>query len=279
VDIYNKTKGNQMKISILANDCVLKRGILAEHGLSIFIEYNNKSILFDTGQTDIFCRNAKSMNIDLTKTDAVILSHGHYDHCGGTEFLTDNKTVYANEELFIKRYALNPDKSLREIGLTKECKTKLDLCNVIFTQGVMQIFPDVYIFGESDVQKDCVSSGFYKQEKDNIVKDNFDDEQLLVIDTKKGLCVISGCSHKGIKSCLESVKKTFGKNIYMFMGGMHLNSACNDRITAVIKYFQAEKIKKVIPLHCTGICAISEIKKALNDSCMILYTGDTLELK
>ena len=72
-----------MKVSILADDIVNKRNLLAEHGLSLYIEYNGINILFDTGQSSVYCHNAAIMGIDLQSTDCIILSHGHYDHCGG----------------------------------------------------------------------------------------------------------------------------------------------------------------------------------------------------
>lgn len=72
-----------MKISILTENRTSKGKFLAEHGLSVFIEFNDMNILFDTGQTDVYCHNASFMGVDLSKTDCIILSHGHYDHCGG----------------------------------------------------------------------------------------------------------------------------------------------------------------------------------------------------
>lgn len=72
-----------MKIHILTDNQVKKRRLLAEHGLSIFIEHEKTHILFDTGQSDIYCHNADEMGVDLKQTDCIVLSHGHYDHGGG----------------------------------------------------------------------------------------------------------------------------------------------------------------------------------------------------
>ena len=54
-----------------------------EHGLSFYIETKNHRLLVDSGATDLFLWNAKTLGIDLTKVDTMILSHGHYDHGGG----------------------------------------------------------------------------------------------------------------------------------------------------------------------------------------------------
>ncbi len=98
-----------------------------EHGLSFFIEKNGFSILFDTGSTGAFVENARKMGVDLENLDATVLSHGHYDHCGGLEsfFKVNNEsTIYLRKNadddyylkylIFFKKY----------IGLNKELLKK-----------------------------------------------------------------------------------------------------------------------------------------------------------
>jgi metal-dependent hydrolase (beta-lactamase superfamily II) len=75
-----------MKISVLTDNYPGPH-TPAEHGLSYFIEYDGKRLIFDTGQTDMFLRNAEVMKINMKNIDAVILSHGHFDHGNGLEFL------------------------------------------------------------------------------------------------------------------------------------------------------------------------------------------------
>ena len=110
-----------MKITVLTDDKVKKRGFLAEHGLSLFIEYEDCNILFDTGQSDVYIRNAKALQLDLNKTDYIVLSHGHYDHCGGISCLPElkkNPKIYVQETALKNKYAISPDgKSYREIGI------------------------------------------------------------------------------------------------------------------------------------------------------------------
>ena len=72
-----------IRITTLVENTASGVSLLAEHGLSFWIEYANKRILFDTGQSNILVKNAKALGIDLAETDAIVLSHGHYDHTGG----------------------------------------------------------------------------------------------------------------------------------------------------------------------------------------------------
>ena len=73
-----------LKITTLIENQPDEAGALAfEHGLSLYIEFAGKRLLFDTGQTGAFVDNARKLGVDLTTLDAVVLSHGHYDHSGG----------------------------------------------------------------------------------------------------------------------------------------------------------------------------------------------------
>ena len=83
---------NNMRIVTLIENLVYKQGLTAEHGLSFYIETENRKILFDTGQSALFMQNAKTMDIDIREIDIVVVSHGHYDHTGGLHaFLLENK--------------------------------------------------------------------------------------------------------------------------------------------------------------------------------------------
>lgn len=93
-----------MKItSLTENTC--KTGLPSEHGLSLYIETEEHTILFDMGQTDLFARNAEQLGADLEKVDIAVLSHGHYDHGGGLKkFLELNHTA----PVYLSRYAFEP---------------------------------------------------------------------------------------------------------------------------------------------------------------------------
>lgn len=275
-----------MKIYILTDDKVKKRGFLAEHGLSIFIEHENTSILFDTGQSDVYIRNAKAMQLDLNKTDFIVLSHGHYDHCGGlVHFSNTNKfpKVFAQATAFTKKYAINPDgKSYREIGIPwspKDYNVIKD--NLILVNGKVKIASDITLWGNipSTVAFEEVPKGFYIQNDKDMFSDMIADEQMLIFETAKGLIVFLGCSHPGVINCLNYALKQFpGKKIDTLVAGMHLENTSPLRLQMTMQHMIDLNIRRILPLHCTGIFAISEMKRFLGSRSHVLYAGDSIEL-
>jgi len=73
-----------MKITVLCNDKAVE-GFESEHGVSFFVELNGKNYLFDTGSTDVAVKNAAKLEINLSRIELIVISHGHYDHLGGRE--------------------------------------------------------------------------------------------------------------------------------------------------------------------------------------------------
>ena len=103
------------KITTLVENCVYGRKLQAEHGLSLYIETSGHRLLFDTGASDLFIRNARLLHIDLQKVDYLILSHGHSDHTGGLRYfleLNTQATVVCKREVFSPKF-----KDERENGM------------------------------------------------------------------------------------------------------------------------------------------------------------------
>ena len=174
------------KITTLVENCVYGRKLQAEHGLSLYIETSEHRLLFDTGASDLFIRNARLLHIDLQKVDYLILSHGHSDHTGGLRhFLELNKqaTVVCKREAFSPKF-----KDERENGM-KHTQT-FDLSRFRFIEEQTELLPGVFLFPSIDIidHEDTHFERFRVQKEDGChIPDTFQDE-LAVVLVEPGAC-------------------------------------------------------------------------------------------
>ncbi|HZJ78516.1 MAG TPA: MBL fold metallo-hydrolase [Clostridia bacterium] len=274
-----------MKFYVLANDIVQKRGFLAEHGLSIFIEHENGNILFDTGQTDVFLHNAKALGVELNSVDSIVLSHGHYDHCGGLTYLPPlkkNTKVYVQESAFDQKLAQNTDGSFRDIGIQWSENERNNIKkNIVYQNGSVKLNDTFSLHGQIPTARNQneVSKGLFVVKNGETIHDLMTDEQALVFKTEKGLVVFLGCSHPGVTNILDFILKKYPNNkIDTLVAGMHLNNVEDDRLQSTMHYIEDLGVRKIYPLHCTGIVSISKMKSFFGSKCCILYAGDSIEI-
>lgn len=279
-------KGKSMKISVLTENTVYKRGFVGEHGLSLLIENNSGKFLFDTGQTRIFQKNAKSLNENLEDLQGIILSHGHYDHCGGLGDWLNNENamltcpVYVNSAAWKGKYTKNPRSGqTRWIGIDWEaeiCKDTLELIE----EPKIEIADNMFLLSQVPYQVPFEPEPelFYHDEK-GMIKDIMSDEQLLVIREERGLFVFAGCAHPGIINCLTYVQDNFpNEKIYGIFAGMHLKSCKKERLEATIQSLKELQPEIIIPMHCTGIMAIAAIKEQLGECCILAEAGKVINI-
>lgn len=272
-----------MRVSFLNENTANKRGFAAELGLSLLIEQGDHRILFDTGQTDIFLRNASHMGASLDGLSAVVLSHGHFDHCGGLKYMAGREglpNIYVRRGAFLDKQAVNADgMTYRKIGIPwrREILEK----NIRWAEDRMEILPGVYLLGNipHTVEFEKSAGSFYVEEGGERRPDYMDDEQLLVFDTERGLCVFAGCSHPGVVSCMEYVRACFpGRPVRSLVAGMHLLNSSNERVEQTIRALRAMDISCLVPVHCTGILAIARMKEAFGEKCRLAEAGMVMEL-
>ncbi|MDI6840605.1 MAG: MBL fold metallo-hydrolase [bacterium] len=104
-------------------------------------------------------------------------------------------------------------------------------------------------------------------------------EQSLVLESKKGLVVITGCAHPGIVDILKKVIETFKQEIYLAMGGFHLAGWSDRELKGIIYNFKELSVKKVAPSHCSGERTVELFQQEYGQNFVKLGVGSKLEVK
>jgi 7,8-dihydropterin-6-yl-methyl-4-(beta-D-ribofuranosyl)aminobenzene 5'-phosphate synthase len=269
-------KADTISITTLIDDIPSEK-LRSEHGVSLLINYGEKRILFDTGQSNLLLGNAKILDIDLINTDAIVISHGHYDHTGG---LSNVLNIASKAKIYLHPAATEPKFSKKvsgaiSIGMSDFAKKAIQGRDVIWTTTPAQIFPGIAVTGQVPRINNFedVGGAFFLDE--NCRKpDELLDDQTLFIESAKGLIVVFGCAHSGVVNTLDYISKSTGQNkIYAVIGGMHLLNASQIRIANTIEAFKKYEIQKIVPLHCTGQRAVKDLKNIFGDKCLSSGTG------
>ena len=138
-----------IQIKVLIENTANRLGLLGEHGLSYFIQTKDRSLLFDTGQGSALANNAAILGADWQKVDAVVLSHGHYDHSGGLCFYSRQKDlpkIYAHPAAFEKKYAKSPQNQFRFVGISDEA-VSLFKDKAVWTERPTEVANGIWVTG------------------------------------------------------------------------------------------------------------------------------------
>ena len=231
-------------------------GFGSEHGLSFLIEVDQKMILFDTGASDLYKKSAAKLGIDLEEVDRIVLSHGHWDHGNGLQYM-EGKRLICHPGCFVKRYRKSGDGYLGLSLSKKEVGERFDL--ETFRQPI-RLSDHLWFLGEIPRK-----NNFEAQSTKYILEDGTDDfimdDSGLVAITNKGLVVISGCAHAGICNMIEHARRITGVfNIAAVIGGFHLR-AINNQTRKTIDYLEKLEVGQVLPSHCTFDPALDLFQK------------------
>lgn len=247
-----------VKISVLVDNAAYEQ-FLAQHGLSFYIQHNGYSLLFDTGYNRLFRENAQKLNINVDNADAIVLSHGHWDHGDGLEFI-NNKPLICHPGVFMKRYR-KPDKSY--IGLKMSKALAQSAFELITSEQPYRINENIYFLGQipRNLEFENQKTTFIDEKG---LEDKVPDDSAIAIVNKSRLVIISGCAHAGICNTVDYAKKVTGvESVTAVMGGFHLKYN-NAQTQSTIAYFKEQKIPHILPSHCTALPALSAFYEAFN---------------
>lgn len=259
-----------MKITVAVENSVafpfnpgIRPGILGEHGLSFVVELDGEKWLYDTGRGIALLPNLRTLQIEPDEIRGVILSHAHLDHFGALmDFLKVRSTpvdVYMHQAAFARRYTRIGD-SYRFVGLPWS-EEELTSAGAILHQNEepLCLAPGLWLTGGVERKNNFESvekKFFIDGENGEKCHDTIVDDQALLIETRKGVIVLTGCAHAGICNILETAKVILPhKHVRAVLGGLHLEGATTARLQATADYLQAQHLDMLAVGHCTGFGA------------------------
>jgi len=247
-------------------------GLTAEHGFALWVEAGGRRLLFDTGAGKALAPNAAALGLDPARTQALVLSHGHWDHTGGIAWLRRQAPlleVFAHPGVVQPRYSIR-DGSARAIQMPGEAMAALDAlepARVHWVQAPLELAPGVGLTGPIPRETDFEDPGgpFYL-DPEGRRPDPIEDDLALWIRTGKGLVVCVGCAHAGLVNTLRQVGRLHpGEGVRAVMGGLHLGAASPRRLDRTVAALAEMGLERVVPCHCTGDDAVARLQEALGD--------------
>jgi 7,8-dihydropterin-6-yl-methyl-4-(beta-D-ribofuranosyl)aminobenzene 5'-phosphate synthase len=275
-------------INVLAGDCLC----CAAHGLSCLVTVTRggaaRTLLFDSGpEADVFARNVQRLGVDLAPVEAIVLSHGHWDHAGGMIRALDlirgrnggrEIPYYAHPGMFRQRAAKLPNGGFRlmedvpdpralamhgaRVVATTEPQYPLD--GHFFVSGEI---PRVTSFERGLPGQHRLADDGVTWEPDELLMD----ERFIAVHVKgKGLLVLSACSHAGIVNVVRHARQCFpGIPVHGIMGGLHLSGTNEEIIPQTVDALREHDIQVIAAGHCTGWRAMTALCNAYGDKRLV----------
>lgn len=265
-----------MKASVLV-DNIGNNGFTGEWGLSFYIEYKDKKIMLDAGQSDLFVENAEKLGLSLADVDYAVLSHAHYDHADGMAMFfhqNDKAKLYLKESCRENCYD-RKEGHMKYIGIKKGMLEKYR-DRIIRVQGNLKISDGIWLISHSteSMKKAGEREHMYLKEGNDWVPDRFAHEQSLVFETESGIVIFNSCSHGGADNIINEVSAAFsGRRIRAMIGGFHLYNKSEEYVRRFAEKVRATGVEEICTGHCTGEEGYRIMREILGDRVHQLEAG------
>jgi 7,8-dihydropterin-6-yl-methyl-4-(beta-D-ribofuranosyl)aminobenzene 5'-phosphate synthase len=272
-------------MTVLVDNTAGPSSLITEHGLAFWIELQGRRVLFDTGQgDDTLVKNAKLLEIDISFSNAIVLSHGHYDHTGGLAAamkLSPRARVFMHPDAMAEKFSIHD--GVHEIGIPPFARDMLEHLSdrIKFTRKCTRVCGEIMVTGEiprSNKFED--TGGAFYVDSDGDQPDPIHDDQALFFETSEGTVIIVGCAHAGIVNTMDYISHLTGqRQIHCVIGGTHLARASQKRIGETIRAFRRYNVNRIGLAHCSGPEAATEFKKAFPDRCFVCHAGQKINFE
>lgn len=290
--MINPAEVSGLRITTILDNIVQSAGPVAHWGFSTLLEYEaggtRRRVLLDTGSDrECILRNLKTLKVDLAGIDAVVLSHGHWDHTSATVDVVKaagGVRVYAHPSAFQRVYRVDDRGERRRISVPDgQGVAEIEAAGgeVVLSKTPLEVAPGVWATGE------VPRTGFetvMELVKERLVREGTeapdtipDDQSLFLREKGVGLTVVTGCAHSGPLNILGYVESLTGERVRALIGGTHLTGRKPEYTRATIEGLRGHDIRILSPCHCTGFRAMAELYNAFPESFTLNYSGNVLE--
>jgi len=275
-----------VRITVLSENSAIMGDFLAEWGLSILVETEGLNILLDTGKSISASYNIDTLEIDLSRIDKIVLSHGHHDHIGGLRQVLGKMgkevEIIAHPDIWTAKYRRRKGEADKYIGIPFQRQELESLgANFNLTTKPLKITDSLMTTGEIPMvtEFEKIASNLFVKEDTGFKPDKLLDDLALVLKTEPGLVVVLGCAHRGIINTLYHAQQLTGvKPIHTVLGGAHLIRASEEQIWLTIAALRELNVQKLGLCHCTGLPATSILAQEFGDKFFFSNTGTITEL-
>ncbi len=261
-------------------------GLIGEWGLSVWMQAGDRYVLLDAGESAACVSNAPKLGVDLARAEAVVVSHGHFDHTGGLARalpLMPQARVYLHGDAVLHRYAtagdiqVKPD-DLPDIGMPEASRAALASREVVTVDKPLEVVPGVWVTGPIP-REEAVEGrgGLGWLDRSRTRPDDILDDMALWIETVAGILVVLGCAHAGVINTLRLVQRhTEGAPIVGVVGGTHLRQTSAERMKTTLDFLESLPLQLLAPCHCTGAPEAFELRKAFPRQFAAMTVGDVI---
>jgi 7,8-dihydropterin-6-yl-methyl-4-(beta-D-ribofuranosyl)aminobenzene 5'-phosphate synthase len=257
-----------------------------EHGFCCLVQTSTGRFLFDTGSGATLLENLDILGHDAHGIDAIVLSHGHYDHCGGLLPLLVKigpRPVYAHPRIFTERFWRGQYEQ-RNISLPYR-RADLEAAGADFhlLDTFTELAPGLYFSGSIPRTFPHETGDPHlvlaAENDQGWVSDAFPDDAALALESSKGLVVLLGCAHAGLVNTVEYFRSQLGNpRIHAIIGGTHLGPAGDEQFAATADYLLHLDFDRLGLSHCTGQLRSAQLHARFPNKVFFANVGTTVNI-